>query len=154
MALALTLIGYSSFRVFLNYIYFGLKKYYKKIKYKEKETGKEIDIQEKYEDERIKSYYGKTLDETISDSGARNVLDMDIIDLLVKDDIYDILLDNCSAENIRDCADSNVGVDLEPDEIENMRQKNAESKEPIEGIDNSEIDEEAYEKYRQMYSKM
>ena len=35
--------------LFLNYIYFyKFKKYYKKIKYKEKETGKEIDIQDKY----------------------------------------------------------------------------------------------------------
>jgi len=32
----------------LNITYYTLNKYYKKIKYKEKETGKEIDIQEKY----------------------------------------------------------------------------------------------------------
>jgi len=113
-----------------------------------------LDIQEKYENERIKSYYGKELDEKVSDSDIGNLLDMDMIDLLVKDDIYDVLLDDCSAENIRQCVDSNVGVNLEPDEVEDMRQKNAESKDAIEGIDNSEVNEEEYEKYSQMYSKM
>ena len=34
--------------LFLNYAYYILKKYYRHIKYKEKETGKEIDIQIKY----------------------------------------------------------------------------------------------------------
>jgi len=34
--------------VFLNYTYYVLKKYYKDIKYKEKETGNEISIQHKY----------------------------------------------------------------------------------------------------------
>ena len=113
-----------------------------------------LDFQETYEENRIKSYYGKELDETISDADVRNVLDTELIDLLVKDDIYDVLLDNCNAENIRQCVDSNVGIDLEPDDVERMRQKNAESKEPIPGIDNSDVDEEEYEKYRQMYSKM
>ena len=113
-----------------------------------------LDIQEKNENERIKSYYGKELDEKVSDSDIGNLLDMDMIDLLVKDDIYDVLLDDCSAENIRQCVDSNVGVNLEPDEVEDMRQKNAESKDAIEGIDNSEVNEEEYEKYSQMYSKM
>ena len=39
---------YLFFFVLLNYAFYTLNKYYKKIKYKEKETGKEIDIQEKY----------------------------------------------------------------------------------------------------------
>ena len=34
--------------LFLNYLYYRLKKYYKHIIYKEKKTGKEIDIQDKY----------------------------------------------------------------------------------------------------------
>ena len=36
------------FFLFLNYAYYILKKYYRHIKYKEKETGKEIDIQVKF----------------------------------------------------------------------------------------------------------
>jgi len=42
------LVIYVGFFIFLNITYYTLNKYYKKIKYKEKETGKEIDIQEKY----------------------------------------------------------------------------------------------------------
>ena len=34
--------------LFLSYTYYVLKKYYRHIKYKEKETGKEVDIQEKF----------------------------------------------------------------------------------------------------------
>ena len=34
--------------IFIVYAYFVLKKYYRHIKYKEKETGKEIDIQDKF----------------------------------------------------------------------------------------------------------
>ena len=41
-------IYYLSHFLFLNYTYYILNKYYKKIRYKEKETGKEINIQEKY----------------------------------------------------------------------------------------------------------
>ena len=42
------IVSYLLFFLFLNRIYFVLRKYYKKITYKEKETGKEIDIEEKF----------------------------------------------------------------------------------------------------------
>lgn len=48
MLLVVILVYYVGCFIFLNFTYYTLNKYYKKIKYKEKETGKEIDIQEKY----------------------------------------------------------------------------------------------------------
>ena len=42
------IVCYLLFFLFLNRVYFALRKYYKKITYKEKETGKEIDIEEKF----------------------------------------------------------------------------------------------------------
>ena len=42
------IVSYLLFFLFLNRIYFVLRKYYKKITYKQKETGKEIDIEEKF----------------------------------------------------------------------------------------------------------
>ena len=46
--LTIILIYYFIIFLYLNYSYYVLKKYYRHIKYKEKETGKEIDIQEKF----------------------------------------------------------------------------------------------------------
>ena len=48
MMMELLLIFFHISFLFINYLYFRLKKYYKHIIYKEKNTGKELDIQDKY----------------------------------------------------------------------------------------------------------
>lgn len=112
-----------------------------------------LDHQEKNEVNRIKSYYGKELDNNVGDDDAKRLLNSDLIDLLINDDIYDVLLNNCNADNIRNAVDENVGVEYEPDDIEDMKEKNSASDDPIEGLDDSDADPEEYEKLNQYYSK-
>lgn len=94
----------------------------------------------KYEVDRIKGYYGDEIDEVINDDSIAQAADMDLIDLMVNDTIYDVLLENCTPEAVRECADNNIGVNFEPDDVEGMKKESMNKSDLVDEIDISDDD--------------
>ncbi len=74
-------------------------------------------------DKMLNGYYGFSIDNAVKDAEIEHIMQGDLIDMLVTDELYKRLLSNPSPIEIRECINKNVGVELQPDMVEKMAEK-------------------------------
>ncbi len=83
-----------------------LKKLLFKYRYAKAEMGNN------YSGDKLKGYYGKSIDEIADKEKIDELADKDVIDFVVSDEIYDMLMKDCSASAIRECVAKNCAADI------------------------------------------
>ncbi len=108
-------------------------------------------VKEEMADKNMDHYYGFSVDKIVKDEVMDEVQNSDLIDMLVTDDLYTRLLDNPSPTEIKECINKNVGVQMQPEEVGDIAEKDNEYAQQNQF---PQLSDEEYEKLMEDMSKI